>query len=75
MSALRKRKRLKINERILRKLESALEAAEMGSRCALAQPIKDGAKLYVQTWIEWPLRDAIKEITGDNDNETDQDQQ
>jgi hypothetical protein len=61
-------KRLRINRRILARLERALKGAEAladvdGDGCAVAREAKAEARIYVTTWIIPQLRQAIDLIS------------
>lgn len=61
-------KRLRINHRILARLEGALKRAEAladvdGDGCAVSREAKEEARIYVITWIIPQLKQAIDLIS------------
>lgn len=57
------KKRLKINKAIVRTLRNAMGAARLDN-CAVNKEHQRAMKLYIQTWIEAPLRNALMAIEG-----------
>lgn len=55
--------RLRANRQILRLIEEALRAAELHNCAVEPQSAQDAMKLYLDSWVALPLREAIKAMT------------
>lgn len=54
---------LRMNQRILAKLEDALASAQL-RQCAVAEEHQEAMRLYLESWVVGPLESALKDIRG-----------